>query len=374
MLGLIINSEIGGVTFYNVNLFKKLRKNKIDVKLIVLSNSKVNNNIFTDFSFDIGLDFLYFEYNELYNLYHISKKFALFISSNRITSLIANDSFELQLVQLSKMKIKTIFILHGDYSHYYNTALENRGIIDLFVCVSRQIRNKLLMYNGQLNTEVLGPVVKRPNGIIKKKPTPLVITFIGRPDESKGFHIIMELIKRSQAKVAKIRWNIINGGENIKHREFVNVKYYCNIDNELVMKLLGESHIFILPSKAEGFPISLVEALFHDNICITSDLDVFQDILQKNELGYTVSAEEIESYWKHIMFFLDSVEERNKLLKRVRNFDFTDYLYNEQSLKRILELLELGDKVVDFTQQQLGILDKKYVPNCITYFMRKYVR
>ena len=96
--------------------------------------------------------------------------------------------------------------------------------------------------------------------------------------------------------------------------------------------------------------------------------------MQKNELGYTVSAEEIESYWKHIMFFLDSVEERNKLLKRVRNFDFTEYLYDEQSLKRILESLEHGDKVDDFTQQQLGFLDKKYVPNCITYFTRKYVR
>jgi glycosyltransferase involved in cell wall biosynthesis len=374
LLGLIIKSEIGGVTLYNINLFKKLKKKNIDVKLIVLSSSKVNNNIFTDFSFDIGLDFLYFEYNELFNLYHISKKFAGFIRLHGLTSLIANDSFEIQMLQISKSKIKTIFILHGDYSHYYNTALENRGIIDLFVCVSRQIRNKLLMYNGQLNTEVLGPVVKRPNGIIIKKSTPLVITFIGRPDESKGFPIIMELIKRSQDKVAKISWNIITGGENIKHREFVNVNYYCNVDNKLVRKLLGESHIFILPSKAEGFPISLVEALFHENICITSDLDVFQDIIQNNELGFAVSAEEIESYWNHIMIFLESIEVRNKFLSRVRNFDFKDYLYNEQSLQRLIESIECENKATDFSYQQLGILDKKYVPNCITYFTRKYVR
>lgn len=374
MIGIFTTAYTGGVLRYNCNLLEKFKVAHVESKLIVPIKNYNEKIEFNNNHSEIAAQCLFFKFNSNNNLHYTAKKFDTFLKSNNIEKLIVNDSFELQLLQIAKVKIKTIFILHGDYDHYYNTAIANIGIIDLFVCVSRQIESKLLLLNNELNTVLLGPYVPAPNLEIIKNSEATTITFIGRPDDSKGFHVIMNLVKRTQEIERPINWNIILGGEYKDLDNFPNVNYQWNIENKKVQGILASSDIFILPSRAEGFPISVVEALFYENICITSDLEVFKDIIQQHNIGYVVHDEDVDSYWRFTLRLISSVDAKNDMIQKIRNFDWRGYLFNEPSFLKLLYIKDLKDKPSFFTSQKLGILDNKYVPNLITFLLRKYVK
>lgn len=374
MIGIFITAYTGGVLRYNCNLLEKFKVAHVESKLILQINDYNEKIEFINNHSEIAAQCLFFQIDSNNNIHYTAKKFDEFLKSYNIELLIVNDSFELHLLQIARVKINTIFILHGDYDHYYNTAIANVGIIDLFVCVSRQIESKLLLLNKELNTVLLGPNVPAPNQEIIKNSESTTITFIGRPDDSKGFHVIMNLVKRTQDIERPINWNIILGGEYKNLEKFPNVNYQWNIKNQNVQGFLANSDIFLLPSRAEGFPISLVEALFYENICITSNLEVFKDIIQRHNIGYVVQEEDVDSYWRYILRLISSVDAKNDMIQKIRNFDWSGYLFNEPSFLKLLYIKDLQHKPSFFTAQKMGILDNKYVPNLITFLIRKYVK
>ena len=141
-LAIIVKDEIGGVSRYSLNLYKYLKQINILTNIIVLKN--INENLSFPIAKEIELnDLIIFTYDDCCNIHFTAIEFSKLLKKREIQLIVANDSFELQLLQITKLFIKVIFVLHGDYKHYYATSLFNQHIIDLHLCVSNEIYHNL---------------------------------------------------------------------------------------------------------------------------------------------------------------------------------------------------------------------------------------
>jgi len=116
----------------------------------------------------------------------------------------------------------------------------------------------------------LARVVQIPN-FIESKPTlkipelksKLIIVFVGELNERKGAGKLLDIIDQSSNH---FQFLVIGDGPLKPHFERSNrgnMKYLGYLDSKQIDQVLSEADVFILPSAAESFPLSLLEALSH---------------------------------------------------------------------------------------------------------------
>jgi glycosyltransferase involved in cell wall biosynthesis len=93
--------------------------------------------------------------------------------------------------------------------------------------------------------------------------------FIGRHTKEKGAHLLSEVDHILRRKGIAIKWLLITSGKFDEKIRNKNLEWEDNCDGVQVLENLTNSNIFshlesstffILPSIAEGFPVSLIEA------------------------------------------------------------------------------------------------------------------
>lgn len=136
-----------------------------------------------------------------------------------------------------------------------------------------------------------------------------IILFVGRfgsPD--KNTELIIKYIKKHG--IPKY-WKFVLAGpifpsiqNEIKHILKVNknlekqLLILGNITNRIELyELYNRSRVFCLPSRKEGFPVSVVEALYFGNYCLLSDgIATANDILEDISIGVTFKSNCLEDF------------------------------------------------------------------------------
>lgn len=121
----------------------------------------------------------------------------------------------------------------------------------------------------------------------KSFDSPFVFTFIGRVEKMKG---IDEMVKAfSQITLEKIKKvNIVGTSTEVNYykEQFAFMKEKCifhrTLSSDNVHKLLAETHFFILPSKSEGFPKVVSEAMCYGAIPIVSNVGSISQYVDKS--------------------------------------------------------------------------------------------
>ena len=91
------------------------------------------------------------------------------------------------------------------------------------------------------------------------------------------------------------------------------VSFLGTIDN--VASLLCITDIAVFPSQFEGFPISLIEKLAMGLPVITSDIDVFKEVIIENENGFICKVNNSDDYADKMLLLLGNEELRNYIGK-----------------------------------------------------------
>lgn len=142
-----------------------------------------------------------------------------------------------------------------------------------------------------------------PNGIeikkekIEKKVNKKInIVFIGRIDiNHKGIDRLMEALKKIDdiERMFKVSIYGVGGKKEIKTlNKYINkfnnleVEFRGAIYDKEKVKVLIESNIMILTSRYEGFPMSIIEALYYGNPCIVTSGTNVREIIDNNNLGW----------------------------------------------------------------------------------------
>lgn len=200
----------------------------------------------------------------------------------------------LSLVQAKGAKLKNRLLLR---------------LVDFHWCISKQfleaayevVTNKdkvIFIPNGVLLHSENGKLLRKWETVEDSAIENPRFIFVGSIDYRKGsdhLAVLFPLILKNHpdAKLT-LCGPIIDHGIYNDIAAIPNVDYIGTVDN--VDQILQRNHFFLFPSRQEGFPTALVEAMAHGLVCLVSVSSGFhQDIIQNGENGLSVDFEIPES-------------------------------------------------------------------------------
>lgn len=129
---------------------------------------------------------------------------------------------------------------------------------------------------------------------VKKYNVRPVLIFVGGLHRAKGVDILVEFLKSVDSELIEF-FHIVGEGEMssslsevLKAKNF-NCKLHGGLAQSELYKLLQQSHFIILPSKSEGFPKVLAEAMCFGCIPICSDVGSVGHYISNNVNGFVMS-------------------------------------------------------------------------------------
>ena len=128
--------------------------------------------------------------------------------------------------------------------------------------------------------------------------------YVGRPEERKGFHFILELWKNyfsdknSECFKLLVCGCILSDAAKVLPSPQKNI-HFLGFRND-INKILFHSDTLILPSKHEGLSYSILEALATKTPVIANDIPGIRNIIKNNNNGYLLKINDHEGYANRI--------------------------------------------------------------------------
>lgn len=234
-----------------------------------------------------------FYYSPKWNFYHTCRKLSKLLPGNEAV-IVAHDWLELGMVSNLGLQNPVVQVLHGDYDYYYQLAKRNEAWVDRFICVSATIAAVLknTLPHRENDIHYLPFPVPEINGV-RKESSIIQLVFAGRCEDSKGYHLLPLIDAELQQKKCKVHWHIAGpGSDNPDMQKIWNteaVSFYGNLTQQQLNKLLLQATAFILPSLAEGMPVSVIEAMKAGAIPVVNDLrGGLQELVENDVTGYRI--------------------------------------------------------------------------------------
>jgi glycosyltransferase involved in cell wall biosynthesis len=171
---------------------------------------------------------------------------------------------------------------------------------DCVVAINDQVEEKLLA-NG-FHPEQIARI---PNGIetqafgVKRDyrlHDPIRLIFVGRLDAQKGVDMLLRGLQRIKRHWPDVRWELSILGEGELRQDLERLAEQLDVSTEArfcgkvedVPARLGESDIFVLPSRAEGMSNALLEAMVSGLPCIATHIPGNLALIQDGRNGLLV--------------------------------------------------------------------------------------
>jgi glycosyltransferase involved in cell wall biosynthesis len=221
-----------------------------------------------------------------------------------------------------------------------------------------------------------------PSIIISKNETnSLNLLFLGRHTASKG---IFDLIKINQILVEKciyVNWIILGNGpetEQFKNewQNEPNVSFRHQPTVSEVMNEIKNCDILVLPTKFEGLPVAMLEAMSMGCVPIVSNLEGgIQELVEDNINGFKCTMDDNELFAEKIIYLNLN---RRILFQLKQNAQEKIYKYYDASIqmpkyqKLFLDLFENNSSPNHHSvSKKIGSrLDQPWIPNYITRLLR----
>lgn len=179
-------------------------------------------------------------------------------------------------------------------------------------------------------------IINEPNqDAIKVRMKPIEgrvikVGMIGSLDvEYKGFETALKALSLLEKK-HKFEFEIVGGGNAGKWQKrsrelgiYNNVTYKGKLKSEQVIEWLDTIDIYIQPSKTEGLPRALVEAMSRGCPCIASNVGGIPELIREK---YLHSPSDFERLYNILKLFIENKEERKEAsqdnLRKAHNYSF----------------------------------------------------
>ncbi len=222
------------------------------------------------------------------------------------------------------------FILHnhgGRYARFYSRLPEmlKRRIIQMFRWAKGAI--VLSQQSHQFHRQIVGdpgyPIWIVPNPIerpsvlsLPPPPPPLRLLFLGRLDSNKGADRALQALAllpadvRSQVRLYMAGDGAVEAMQDLARQlgisEQVEIRSWIEGDEK--ERWLRESHVFTLPSRAEGLPMAMLEAMAYGKAVIASSVGGIPEWLTEGQEGFLVSPDDIPALSEAIQRLVEAPE------------------------------------------------------------------
>jgi len=193
---------------------------------------------------------------------------------------VAGDLLDLAVASAHDFGRAVIHMLHGDIEYYYDLAVRHEPIVHAFIAYSRRMYDELIArLPHRADTIFYLPYgVPLPTAVRRPAGGPLRVIYGGRfEQEQKGVFDLPEIDRALQAMGVTVAWTIAGMGpdeDELKRRWAFNpaVRWLGTLTNAALIEQYAQQDVFVLPTRFEGFPVALVEAMGAGNVAVVSDI------------------------------------------------------------------------------------------------------
>lgn len=217
---------------------------------------------------------------------------------------VANDYFGLAFAARHDSGRALVQVLHGDAEVHYALAERFAGHVDAFVAVSRHIRDELRRRLPQRAGQIhwLPSGVPIPPRTRRPADGPLRLVYGGRLDRAKGALELPEIDRALTERGVPVRWTLFGSGpdEAALRRAFADsgrATFAGALAPDALAERLVEHDVFVLPSRLEGLPLALLEAMAAGLVPVASDLaSGMRDALTPGEHGFLAPVGDAQAF------------------------------------------------------------------------------
>ncbi len=372
------NGSGGGVLSIIRNLLLFRQDDEIENHVIYTIN-KEQTPIFFIPSLEGAASEQVFYYSPKWNFYYTCKKLAELLPNDKAI-IVAHDWLELGMVSHLGLKNPVNLFVHGDYNYYYQLAAKHCVSIASFICVCKSISKKLteiLPSKLEKITYTRFPVQSISNASVRSNEI-LQMIFVGRCEDAKGYNLLPEIEKRLRNIKVKVSWHIIGeGSEDVSNQslwpEDTIICFNGKLTHEEVFRLLRKSDLFLLPSFAEGMPVSVIESMKAGVVPIVNDLPGgIQELVINGKTGYKIENNLLDGF----VSVIKQLSEDKSLLKAIAEEAsmLANRLFDPLINTRKIEVILLKSIQIKKNKGQFKVygsrLDQKYIPNFIVKLLR----
>jgi glycosyltransferase involved in cell wall biosynthesis len=198
------------------------------------------------------------------------------------------------------------------------------------ICLSRDTQTWLrcrLKLDADSSTIVYNGIQDQSAATTKKRESSEIptILFLGKLLEAKGVSTLLEAAENLKFKGVPYRLLIGGNGEahffmaESKRRGLSDrVSFLGWVAGDEKLRLLSEADIFVLPSRSEGFPVSIVEAMSFGIPIVSTRIPGVTDAITHDHEGLLVPPDDVVALTGAIASLIDGDELRGRLSQAAR--------------------------------------------------------
>lgn len=321
-------------------------------------------------------------YTAANNFFYTCRQLAKLIPDDKAI-IVAHDWLELGMMSNLGLQNPVVHFLHGDYDYYYQLAKKNEPAINAFICIAENIAENLKKKIPHRKNDIFYqrfPVASvSPIDFDKKAGNNII--FIGRLTDSKGFNLLSAIARELNAENNHLIWHIAGDDAAIPTSDKnwgdgISVTFHGNISNQCVMDLLKEMKFLILPSLAEGMPVTIVEAMKAGVIPLVNNIaGGIQELVTDGETGFKIENNSREGYVNKIKALLSDTSTTASMQQNCISLanQMFDPVQNTKIIEETLLAVSIASREKKHPAKIYGSrLDENWIPNFITKTIRHW--
>jgi glycosyltransferase involved in cell wall biosynthesis len=245
-----------------------------------------------------------FEYTlPIENLHTVLRRLARMVPAGPGV-IVAGDLLDLAMLSVHDVGRAVVLILHGDDRYYYDLAVKHDAVVHAYVVASRKMHARLLeLLPHRASTIFRLPYgIPVPEQVRRQAAGPLRLIFAGRLDLYKGVLDLPAIDACLRARGVERTWTVVGGGpEEARLRAAwaaaPGVEFTGPLTHAATVARLAEHDVFVLPTRSEGFPVSLLEAMGAGAVPIVSHIESgVPDLVEPGVTGLLPAVGDIDGF------------------------------------------------------------------------------
>ena len=253
--------------------------------------------------------------------------------------------------------------LHGgkfftqDFSNFFLKRLTEKMLrgANVILVLSETERNFIEKHWQNLDVRVLENAVSIEDfEIAKCESDEKTIIFLGRLHEDKGLREIIETCRILKEENFNFRFKCFGTGDAkdffvAEMREILGEKFFYGgvVSGAEKQKELAASDIFLLPSRYEGLPVAMLEAMANFCVPIVSNVGSIGAVIEDDVNGFLIEPQNIPQIVEKLRMVLSNKINLENLRKNARKtveerFNLSDYI--EKLDKIYAEILKISSR------------------------------
>ncbi|MCP9751934.1 glycosyltransferase family 4 protein [Ferruginibacter sp. HRS2-29] len=303
--------------------------------------------------------------------------------------IVGNDGLEIKMVATMRLQNPVVYILHGDFPYYYSMAKHYGTVVDGFIAYSNKIEKDVAAFeNGAGRTRKIyypsAAAADEPGNKKQPRGEKLKILFAGSLIERKGAHLLPAIYERIKKNgVDNFQFTIAGNGplENALKQQLGDqpgVSFAGWLNEAAVMQEMKQADIFLFPSFLEGLPNVLIETLSAGAVPVAFDIESgVSDVIRNGVNGILLPVGDANAiadavtglYHDHAKFEML----RNNSAAMLQKFEpFAQADAYEKAIVEISQHKREGKIYPPYIRGR--VLDRKWIPGWIVFFLRKIIR